>query len=255
MHPYAWEPRFDEGLFTALLAVAYGLALRFFPAPRRRIACFAGAIVLLLVAFQTPLERLALHYLLSAHLLQNVILAEWAPALAVLGVPAAMAAAIGSVPAIRALVHPLVALPLWLGTYYVWHLPPIYDYALRHSGSVLHLEHAAYFVTGALMWWPVLQDAPRRLSSGVKAGYLFAAFVHGSPIGLLLALVATPVYDFYAGAPERLWGLTRLEDQQLAGLTMAAEQAVVFFAVFAFYLLRFLAEEERRDAQVTSGSS
>ncbi len=105
------------------------------------------------------------------------------------------------------------------------------------------------------MWWPVLQDAPHRVPSGVRAGYLFAAFLLASPIGLLLALVATPVYDFYARAPERLWGLSRLEDQQLAGLTMAAEQAVVFFAVFAVFLLRFFAEEELDEGRVTSGSS
>ena len=48
----------------------------------------------------------------------------------------------------------------------------------------------------------------------------------------------------YARAPERLWGLSRLADQQLAGLTMASEQAVVFFAVFAFFFLRFLRDEE-----------
>ena len=65
-----------------------------------------------------------------------------------------------------------------------------------------------------------------------------------SPLGLLLALLPRPVYDFYGRAPERLWGLSRLADQQLAGLTMASEQAVVFFAVFAFFFLRFLRDEE-----------
>jgi cytochrome c oxidase assembly factor CtaG len=123
-------------------------------------------------------------------------------------------------------------------------VPAIYDYALRHPGSILHLEHASYFATGVLMWWPVLHARPRPLSSGIKAGYLFAAFLLASPLGLLLALVGRPVYGFYADAPERLWGLSRLTDQQLAGLTMASEQALVFFAVFAFYFFRFFREEE-----------
>ena len=61
-----------------------------------------------------------------------------------------------------------------------------------------------------------------------------------APLGLVLALVPEPLYDFYAGAPERVWGLSRLEDQQLGGMTMAAEQSVVFFAVFAYWFLRFL---------------
>ena len=255
MHPYAWELRWDEALATALLAVGYVLALRFFPASRARKRCFAAAVLLLVLAFQTPLERIALHYLLTGHLLQNVVLAEWAPLLAVLGVPPAMAAAMTSPRPLQALTHPLVALPLWLVTYYAWHAPPVYDYALRHPGSLLHLEHLSYFVTGALMWWPVVHDSPREWSSGVRAGYVFAGFVLASPIGLLMALVGRGVYTFYASAPERLWGLSLLQDQQIAGLTMASEQAVVFFAVFSFYFFRFFEEEgavSRR--RVTSGS-
>ena len=73
---------------------------------------------------------------------------------------------------------------------------------------------------------------------------MFAAFVLSAPLGLVLALVPEPLYDSYTGAPERVWGLSRLEDQQLGGMTMAAEQSVVFFAVFAFWFLRFLSEQE-----------
>ena len=251
MDPYAWEPRLQEALVVALLAAAYVLTQRFFPAHRLRRAAFALALVLLLVAFETPLETIGLHYLLTGHLLQNVILAEWAPGLAVAGLSPALAAAIARAMAIRVVTHPLVALPVWLCTYFAWHFPPIYDYALRHNDSILHLEHASYFVTGAAMWWPVVHDAPWRVSSGVKAGYLFGAFVLASPIGLLLALAGRPVYGYYAHAPERLWGLSRLTDQQVAGMTMAAEEAVVFFAVFAFYFFRFFEEEE---LAVTSNS-
>jgi cytochrome c oxidase assembly factor CtaG len=68
--------------------------------------------------------------------------------------------------------------------------------------------------------------------------------VLASPIGLLLALVPRPFYAFYAHAP-RTWGPGPLGDQQIAGVTMAVEQAVVFFAVFTLYLFRFLREEER----------
>jgi cytochrome c oxidase assembly factor CtaG len=163
----------------------------------------------------------------------------------VLAIPPALAAEIARPRAVQVVTHPLGSLPLWLGAYYVWHVPPVYDYALRHPDSILHLEHLSYFATGVVLWWPVLQDVPRRLSSGVRAGYLFAAFLLASPIGLLLALVGRPVYGFYATAPERLWGLSRLTDQQVAGLTMASEQAIVFFTAFAFFFFRFFEEEER----------
>ena len=65
-----------------------------------------------------------------------------------------------------------------------------------------------------------------------------------SPLGLLLALLPRPLYDVYEHAPERLWGLSAITDQQIAGVTMASEQAVVFFAVFTFFFLRFLRDEE-----------
>jgi len=76
----------------------------------------------------------------------------------------------------------------------------------------------------------------------VRAGYVFAAFVLAAPLGLLVALVEQPAYDWYVEAP-RLWGLSPIADQQLAGVTMASEQAVVLFAAFAFWFLRFMREE------------
>jgi cytochrome c oxidase assembly factor CtaG len=178
------------------------------------------------------------------HLLQNVILAEWAPALLVLGVPAVVAERLARFSAVRQLTRPPVALGLWLLTYFAWHLPPAYDTALEHPATLLHLEHACYLVAGSLLWWPVFQDAPHRVSNAAKALYLFLAFVLASPIGLLLALAPEPAYDYYVEGGG-LWGLGAHSDQQLAGVTMAVEQAIVFFAVFAVYFFRFLADEER----------
>jgi cytochrome c oxidase assembly factor CtaG len=93
------------------------------------------------------------------------------------------------------------------------------------------------------MWWPLVQDTPRLLASGARAAYAFAAFVLASPLGLLLALLPKPVYDFYVDARPRVWGLSAIADQQIAGVTMASEQAVVLFVVFLYWFRRFLAEE------------
>ena len=243
MHPYSWSLHAEAVALVPLLAAGYALVLHRYAAEGRRIACFLAGIALIVAVFVTPLETLALHYLLTAHLLQNVALAEWAPALIVLGLPPAATAAAQTSRPCRALTHPLVALPLWLATYYAWHLPWPYVTALEHPTTLLHLEHVSYLVAGALLWWPVFQDAPRRLASGAKAIYLFAAFVLASPLGLLLALLPRPIYDFYERAP-RVWGLSPIADQQLAGLSMASEEAIVFFALFAFFFLRFLSEEE-----------
>jgi putative membrane protein len=223
--------------FVPAIAVAYLLVARAEPPGRVRIASAVAALALIFAAFATELQPFALHTFLWAHLLQNVVLAEWAPALLVLAIPPAL----GRRAAQWLLFKPAVALPLWIATYIGWHLPWAYDYALRHPHSLLHVEHAMYLVAGVALWWPVVHGS---YSAGLKAGYLFGAFVLASPIGLLLALVPRPFYSFYAHAP-RTWGPSPLVDEQIAGVTMAVEQAVVFFAVFTLYLFRFLREEER----------
>src|SRR6266511_1632049 len=194
------------------MVAAYLWTQRRWPSDARRRAAFDVGVILLLAVYVTPLHTIALHYLLSIHLLQNVITAEWAPGLVVFGAAPALARELERFRFARLITHPLVALPLWLAT---------------------------YFAGGLLMWWPVIHG---RLSDGVKALYLFAAFVLASPLGLLLALLPNPVYDFYEAAPQ-LWGLSDLTDQQIAGVTMAVEQAIVFFAVFAFFFSRFLRTE------------
>jgi putative membrane protein len=243
--PYSWS--WNAEAFVVLgLSVVYFLAIRGHRAPVWRIACFVGAMVMLFAVSVTPIHTLGMHYLLTMHLLQNVVLAEWAPLLVVLAIPAALAASMAGHGAVRTLTHPAVALPLWLANYMVWHLPWIYDAALESPSALLHLEHAMYFVTGLAMWWCVVQDEPHRLGPGSRAGYVFAGFVLASPIGLVMALIPSAIYDFYVEAHHRVWGLDPLADQQLAGMLMAAEQAVVFFAVFTYWFFRFLLEEERR---------
>ena len=239
MDPHSWSLHWDVLLAIGVLAGAYLWSQRRWPSDTIRRVAFDVAVILLLTVYITPLHTIAVHYLLSVHLLQNVVTAEWAPGLVVFALPSSVARDVRRFRVVRVLTHPLVALPLWLATYFVWHVPPIYDAALERSGWLLDLEHLTYFLAGVLMWWPVVHG---RYSDGVKALYLFAAFVLAAPLGLLLALLPRPIYDFYKDAPQ-LWGLSDKTDQEIAGVTMAVEQAVVFFAVFAYFLLRFLRTE------------
>ena len=239
--PWSWHPAWGEVVLVAALAGAYGMAVRSHGASLARRAVFAAGLLVALAVLVTPVATLALHYLLAAHLFQNVALAEWAPALAVLGLSPAIAASLARRRVVRSLTHPLVALPLWLASYGVWHVPALYDAALRND-LLLHLEHATYFLTGLALWWPVFHDAPHDLATGRRAAYVFAAFLLASPLGLLLALLPTPIYSFYEEAP-RLWGLSPLTDQQIAGVIMSGTEAIVFFGVFALLLLRFFADE------------
>ena len=226
-----------EAVVLAPVVALGGIAMR----PRgAQVTALVAGLALIVAAFVTRLQPFALHTFLWAHLLQNVVLAEWAPALLVLAVPGRVAARAAGI----LLFRPLVALPLWLVTYFAWHLPWAYDFALHHPHSVLHVEHLTYLVAGVCMWWPVVHGPG---SSGAKAAYVFAAFVLASPLGLVLALVPRAIYTVYAHAP-RTWGPSPLADQQIAGVTMAVEEAVVFFSVFAYYLVRFLQEEQAKGA-------
>jgi putative membrane protein len=227
------------GLAPALL-IGLALAYRGGPIPRPRLVAGVLGVGLVFAAFVTELEPLANHTFLWAHLLQNVVLAEWAPALLVLAVPPRLAERAAGFPLFR----PFVALSLWLVAYYTWHLPRIYDAALRHPHSLLHVEHLTYLAAGICLWWPVVHG---KASAGAKAAYLFGAFVLASPLGLLMALIPRAIYAFYAHAP-RTWGPGPLADQQIAGVTMAAEEAIVFFGAFTAYLLRFLADEQAEGA-------
>ncbi len=233
MDPYAWSWNPEALLLVPAMTAGYVWVLRRHPTPPWRVACWFASMALIWAVSITPIETISLHYLLSVHLIQNVVLAEWAPLLFVLAIPPSLAATLPRVP-------PLPALALWVVNYGVWHLPWVYDAALRHQHTLLHLEHALYFVTGVLLWWPIVHGS---LRAGAKAAYVFAAFLLASPIGLMMALVPEPIYDFYEQAP-RLWGLSPILDQQIAGVSMAAAEAVVFFAVFALFFARFLAEQD-----------
>ena len=240
--PYVWQADFDTTVVVPTLGLAFLLLTGRFRATGRDAILFGAGLALVAVAFWSPLHHLGLHFLLTAHLLQNVVLAEWAPLLLAAAIPHAAARAASRLAMFRLMTAPFVALPVWLVGYYAWHIPVVYDAALHHP-PLIHAEHAWYLVSGLLMWWPVVQSAPRDLASGQRAGYAFATFVLGAPLGLMLALLPHPIYAFYVDVPTRVWGLSPLTDQQIAGVTMASEQAIVLACVCGFWFRRFLHEE------------
>jgi putative membrane protein len=246
--PYVLVLDWEWMLAIAVAAVDYAVWVRLLrrrgeAVPAWRIACYAAGLVVIAVALLSPVEHLALTSMLLFHLLQNVMLADWAPPLLVLGLTPAMAAAATRPAVLRALTHPAVALLLWLAVWYGVHLPAVYDYALRHPWA-LGVEHVAFLVAGLLFWWPVIQ--PGRMRAGTRVAYLFGAFVAASPVALAIALAGAPAYDFYVGTP-KLWGLDALADQQFGGMLMAVEQSIVLFVAFLIALARLLDEEDAAD--------
>lgn len=235
-----------EPVFLVLAAAAAVLYVR---AARRehpgvgRIAVFFLGLALATIPVNSPLETLSAHYLLLAHLLQNALIADWGPPLLILGLTPAMRrdlAAAGGRP-LELVTRPVVALTLWLVIWYGVHLAPFYDWALR-DGWPLTLEHLLLVAAGLVFWWAIFGE-PKRLSSLGILAYLGVAFLTAPWLSLAYIFASHPFYSFYADAP-RLWGMSPVRDQNLAGILMNAEQTSIFFIALAWMLLRVLAEEE-----------
>src|SRR5437762_12932434 len=118
-----------------------------------------------------------------------------------------------------------------------WHVPAAYDYTLRHQ-TVHDLEHLSFIVAGLLVWMQIIDPARRdRLRLSQRLGYMLALSTVGGVLAAVLAFSPTPLYPAYAGDGARLFGISPLRDQQLAGIVMVAEQALTL-GVCACFLVR-----------------
>ena len=212
------------------------------------------AIGLTFVALASPLDAVADDYLLSAHMLQHVLIGDAAPLLLVLAVrgplvffllPPSVLKPLASFDPLRAflrtLLRPGVSFGLWVAVMLGWHVPAAYDFTLSHA--VVHdVEHATFVLVGTLAWVQLIDPARHgRLSRGGRIAFAFGLFVLSQPImdGLLFAPSA--VYHPYAAQPDRLLGLSVMTDQRLAGAVMLVEQLLTlgtFIAVLLWPLLR-----------------
>ncbi len=252
--PSPWSVRL-EPVFLVLAvaaAVVYVRAWRREPGPAWRAGCFAAGLVLVAGALNSPLGTIAVEYLVLFHLLQNVMISDWAPPLLLIGLTPAMRAAIarrgGSV--LETITRPAITLPTWLVAWYVIHLGGVYDAALRNP-ALLALEHAVLIAVGLLFWWPILCDVPRSLPTIGRIGYVLAAFVLSAFLGLALTF-SPPVYGYYEDLPHRLWGITARQDQNLGGILMSTEQAIVFFTAIVWLLARLLREEAEAEERLAA---
>lgn len=235
-----------EPLYVALGAIGLWLYMRAWRRERAgawRAILFGAGTLLIVGALNSPLETIAVEYLVLFHLLQNVIISDWAPPLLILGLTPAMRAAVAARGGVwfASVTRPVVAFPVWIVGWYVVHLGGVYDTALENP-VLLNLEHAFMIAIGILFWWPVLADAPRSVPTLARIAYVFAAFVFSAFLGLALTF-APPVYGYYESRP-RLWGISATQDQNLGGILMSSEQAIVFFAAIVWLLVRLFREED-----------
>jgi putative membrane protein len=222
--------------------------------PSWRIAVFATGIVILLAALVSPVHALG-EQLFTFHMTQHVLLGDLAPLALLAGLTGPiLRPALAFLHRLRFLANPLVALPLWAANLYLWHLPFLYEAAVRHE-AVHALEHLCFFTGGAIMWLPVLETlpAPEWFGTGAKLGYIAVVRAVETVLGNVFFWSGSV---FYAGVyehQERLWGLSPLEDQGIAGAVMMIEGSIVTLVALAWLFLRMASESELRQQLLERG--
>jgi putative membrane protein len=211
-----------------------------------RAALFGAGLALTLIALVSPLDRVAETKLLSAHMAQHMLIGDAAVALMVAAVrgpllvfllPAPVLAPLARNARVRTalgtLLRPRVAFSLWCANLAIWHVPWLYDLALRHD-SVHYFEHFCWVVAGLLVWTLLIDPGShRRLTVGGRVALAAGMFAAGQVLADILVFSYHGLYPAYQGA----YGLSAVTDQQLAGVVMMVEQLLTL-ATLVYILLR-----------------
>jgi len=255
---WAFEPGIVISLGLAAAIYVAGTSARRTPlqAPDLYFALGWLALVLALVSPLHPLGSA----LFSAHMVQHEILMLIAAPFLVLSRPLAVflwAFPIRWRGAIGALAHRSVVRSSWRGltnpwfavafhaaALWVWHVPSLFEATLE-SESIHTLQHFSFFVSALIFWWTLIHGRTGRLGYGAAVFYVFVTGLHSSVLGALLTFARVPWYPAYAESAQA-WGLTALEDQQLAGLIMWVPAGCIFLIAGLAFFAAWLTESEWR---------
>jgi putative membrane protein len=243
-----------------LTAALYAIGCARVHVRRADVAAFAAGWLVLAVALLSPIATLS-EALFSVHMTQHELLMLVAAPLLTLGrplVPILMALPVqrrvqlGVATRSRvaaALLAPATVFLLHAAALWVWHLPVLYEAAVR-SDSIHLVQHMCFTGTACLFWWGILRGRYGRLGYGAAVFYVFATSVHSAGLGALLTFAGRPLYPLYA-ARAHGHGVDPLVDQELAGLLMWIPAGVLFLVFGLAIFAAWLGEAERR-SRVTS---
>jgi cytochrome c oxidase assembly factor CtaG len=237
-------------------------------APWSRALVFAAAVGVAVLALVSPLDAAGDHYLLSAHMLQHVLIGDVAPALALVAlrgplvfflVPAAVLRPLARMEWLRRalglLVRPRVALGVWAAVIGGWHVPAAYDSVLTRP--VLHdVEHATFVLAGVVVWAQLVDPARRRaLTTGGRIAFALVVFAAGLALADVLIFAWGPLYGAYALQHEQLFGLSPVTDQRLAGTVMMVEQLATLGTCIAVLVVAQHRATVQRERALETASS
>lgn len=237
---------------VALLLYAQGFARlrrrRVVHARPWRAGIYGAGVAVAVLALVSPIDTIGEKQLLSAHMLQHLLLGDVAPLLVVLGVSGPMAVfllparpmrVVARVQPLRRLLsfllRPRVSFAGWAVAIGAWHVPAAYDAAIAHP-PVHVLEHSSFVLAGLLVWTQIVDPTRHaRLTPGGRAVFAGAVLLAGMALSEVL-LVMHPLYRHYADVVDRPFGFTAGQDQNRAGLLMMAEQIATLGTAAALLL-------------------
>jgi putative membrane protein len=217
-----------------------------------RLALFALGLLTILAALVSPIDVLG-DQLLLMHMVQHLLLLDIAPILLILGLNKVLLRPVTRrVQSVERragfLAHPAFAVLAYAGFMWLWHIPTLYDAAVRNT--TLHaVEHICFAAAGTLYWWHLLSPIRNRHRLGGlgPVAYMVSTKLLVGTLGIVLAFAPASFYPFYEHHPH-YWGLSPSEDQSIAGLLMALEQSIVMGIALVWVFVQMLTESER-DAQ------
>lgn len=265
---WGFEPTVTLGL--VVVAAAYALALRrgwisggddtspwSLPATARPWLMGLG-LATAYVALQSPIDRGGDRYLLSLHMIQHLLLMMVTPPLVLLGICGARTLAAETAPGLRRWATRLTrvwpATVLFNAVLLIWHFPQFYDATL--TTEPIHVfEHLTFIAVGLVFWWPIIDPlrgpSTRTVSPLEKIAMLGVAGVPPTLLGFVMVMARRPIYGFY-GRAERLWGLSAVGDQQLAGIIMFGLGNIIYFVAISIIFFRMFGSPEQ-DEQEAAG--
>ncbi len=240
-----------------LVAFAYGrrvrrLGMSGHAVPGWRQACFYSGFIVIAAAV-TGLGPLS-QELLYVHMIEHLLLGDIGALLIVLGLTGPLIAPILTFRVfgvrifdrLRVLSNPLIAFPLWAVDLYLWHLPALYQAALRHPG-VHVFQHAMFLGLGINMWMCLFGPLPMPSWFGNlgKLVYIVAVRLTGAVLGNIFLWSGTVFYPFYLHG-DTVYNISPLADQSIAGAVMMVEESLLTLGLFCWLFLRAARESDER---------
>ncbi len=244
-----------EGLYLLTLVKMHARDPEHRPISDNSITLFTLGILIIYLSVGTPLDELSDHYMLSAHMLQHLLISVVAPAFLLLGTPGWMLRPLLTRPNVYpiayVLTRPLVAFALFNITLVFVHLPVLMTLELQHEYTIHLPAHILLISTGLLLWWPVLGSVPElpRLSPGLQLIYLFTQSFVPALFTAFIIFSSTLIYPVYADLP-RLFGLSAINDQRIGGLIMKLGGLVIYWIAGGIVFFQWFNREEANEPSI-----